>query len=217
MSPDENSYYGQIRTDLVQLLPQDIKIEKSLDVGCGIGKTSAYLKAKYNIRETVGIEYVPEIAQAAKSNVDRIYQLSLETDELPFSQNEFDLILLADVLEHLVDPWTVAKRMASFLKPGGYAIFSLPNAQNWKIILKLLTSKWDYEDHGILDRTHLRFFTVKTSRDLVLQAGLNPLKIIRTMGTELKLMNWLSLGLLKNILTYHIYILAKKEMATNQP
>ncbi len=216
MSSIENPYYGQIRTDLLKLLPQDIKIEKSLDVGCGLGKTSAYLKSKYKIKETVGIEYVPEIAQAAKANIDRVYSLSVDQDELPFSKDEFDLILLADILEHLIDPWAVAKRFVSFLKPGGYAIFSLPNIQNWKIILKLLTNKWEYQDHGILDRTHLRFFTVKTSRKLVQQTGLNSLKITRTMGNELKVINWLSLGLLKNILTYHIYILAKKDVFENQ-
>ena len=211
MPPEKNSYYGQIRTDVLELLPQNIKIEKSLDVGCGIGKTSAYLKSKYNIRETVGIEYVPEIAKAAEANIDRVYNLSIDDDDLPFSSNEFDLILLADILEHLVDPWGVAKRLASFLKPGGYAIFSLPNVQNWKIILKLLSGKWEYQDQGIMDRTHLRFFTVGSSLQLVRQAGLKPLKTVRTMGNELKMVNWLSLGLFKNILTFHIYISSQKE------
>ncbi len=212
MPPDKNSYYDQIRTDLLKLLPQDIKIEKSLDVGCGTGKTSAYLKSKFNVKETVGIEYVPEIAKAAEANVDRVYNLSIDKDELPFSQNEFDLILLADVLEHLVDPWGAVKRLASFLKPGGYAIFSFPNVQNWKIILKLLSGKWEYQDQGIMDRTHLRFFTAKSSLQLVRQAGLNPLKIVRTMGNELKVVNRLSFGLVKNILTFHIYILGQKEL-----
>jgi len=207
--PEKKSYYGQIRTDVLELLPQNIKIEKSLDVGCGIGKTSAYLKSKYNIRETVGMEYVPEIAQAAKANVDRVYELSLETDELPFSQNEFDLILLADVLEHLVDPWTILKDLVQYLSTNGLVLISIPNIQHFRIFSYLIKGEWEYKDAGVLDKTHLRFFTKKSLLELLHCADLEIVDIIYKMGPLTGFINKITFRIFQGFLTYQYLILAQ--------
>lgn len=214
MSSIENPYYGQIRTDLLKLLPQDIKIEKSLDVGCGLGKTSAYLKSKYKIKETVGIEYVPEIAQAAKANIDRVYSLSVDQDELPFSKDEFDLILLADILEHLVDPWIVLKNLTSYLNKDGLVLISTPNVQHFRIFLNLIKGKWEYKEAGVLDKTHLRFFTKKSLIELLSIADLEITDIIYKMGSLTSFLNKITFRIFQGFLTYQYLILAQTKQKT---
>lgn len=205
-------YYTWIRDDLLSLLPDDINIDKSLDVGCGAGNTSEYLKRKFDVRETVGIEVVPAVAAQAAARLDRVHNISVEDERLPFQENEFDLVLFADVLEHLVDPWSVLQRFVRFVKPGGYILTSLPNIQNWKILLQLFFGRWEYQDGGIMDRTHLRFFTVKSALQLVHIPGLRVVRLERTMGRTLKALNVLTFGLFRNHFTYHIYVLAQKSM-----
>jgi ubiquinone/menaquinone biosynthesis C-methylase UbiE len=205
-----SQYYSKIRTDLLQLLPKNIKLERTLDVGCGAGGTSELLKKEFGAKYTVGLEVVEKAAEQATERLDQVYKLSAESKELPFDANEFDLILFADVLEHLVDPWNALHRFSEFLKPGGHVIISLPNIQNWKILLKLFLGRWEYADFGIMDRTHLRFFTVKSAVAMTSNAGFRVEKLQRTMGKVLSFLNVLTFGLFRNHLTYHIYLLGKK-------
>ncbi|RQW05872.1 class I SAM-dependent methyltransferase [candidate division KSB1 bacterium] len=211
MSRDElEKYYDHVRKDVIDLLPAGIVLSKTLDVGCGRGATSRYLKEKYNIQETIGIEKCESIARQAGENVDRIHSMSVESDELPFHPDEFDLILCADVLEHLADPWRAVERCAGYLKSGGYFLASLPNVQNWKIILKLLFGRWHYQESGLLDRSHLRFFTHKTAVEMLESAGLSIISVKKTMGPEMRLMNILTCGLFQDLLSYRIYMCAQK-------
>ncbi|RMD49523.1 MAG: class I SAM-dependent methyltransferase, partial [Ignavibacteria bacterium] len=85
--------------------------------------------------------------------------------------NKFDLIMFADVLEHLIDPEYVLKELKNKLKPGGEIIASIPNIRHWSIFRQLLEGNWNYAEHGLLDKTHLRFFTRKTMISLFENAG----------------------------------------------
>ena len=140
-----------------------------LDVGCGAGHLGRLLKERGH--HVTGIELVPEVAAEAAKCLDAVVLVDVES-ELPFHPASFDAVVLADVLEHLVDPWRVLREIVPLLAPHGVVVASIPNVQNQHIVRKLLRGRWDYTDHGILDHGHLRFFTLKTARDLFARAGL---------------------------------------------
>ncbi len=119
-----------------------------------------------------GVELVAEAAEAARRHLDQVVTADVEADGLPFSPGSFDAVIFADVLEHLIDPWRVLREAAELLVPGGCVIASVPNVQNGDVIWRLLRGRWEYRERGILDRGHLRFFTLHGIRDLFVQAGL---------------------------------------------
>ncbi|MDC1499038.1 methyltransferase domain-containing protein [Amylibacter sp.] len=167
-----SSYHGNVRHDILHLL--DPRPGRLLDLGGGLGATTAFAKA--NLGATGGV--VVDVASASNSDgVDQHYQGSLEDEllwELIAAQEvPFDTILCLDVLEHLVDPWAVVRRCVEFLNPGGALIVSVPNLRHWQVTFPLLfAGRFDLQDYGILDRTHLRWFVRDTAIELVLQEGL---------------------------------------------
>lgn len=166
-----SEYYSSLREDIKHLLPE--KIERCLDVGCGTGETLLWLKNEKRCNWIAGIELNQEAACKAKSILDFFVQGNIETMELPFEHGSIDIILCLDVLEHLIDPWVVVKRLKQLLKPGGSLIASIPNVCNFSVLFPLLLrNRWDYTPSGMLDRTHLRFFTKETTIELLEQAGL---------------------------------------------
>ena len=206
----KENYYHNVRNDLLELLPKGVTFGNVLDVGCAAGKTGEALKRSGLARRVIGLEQNPEVAELASRVLDEVVVASAESSRLPFENEAFDLIIFADVLEHLVDPWKILSKFTAFLKPGGRVLVSLPNIQNWKIILRLMSGRWWYTDHGILDRTHLRFFTYRTAVEMLKGAGLSIEDTRKTKGPEMKIINLVSFGLLDNILSYHLYFLAKK-------
>ena len=169
-----SSYYRDPRQVLAQLI--EAGPNRVLDVGCGEGRTGAALKASGRAAEVVGVEKNSVIAAIAQSHIDRVICADIEGLELPFAPGRFDYIVLADVLEHLVNPWTVVERLAELLREGGHIIASVPNVRHWRVVLPLiLRGRWRYGPDGVLDDTHLRFFTRKSivelfaSSDLVLK------------------------------------------------
>ena len=143
--------------------------KKVLELGCGKGYVSERLKQ--NGCRVTGIEISGDNAKQARRHCEKVIVGNVETMKMPFRQNTFDAILSGDVLEHLHEPKAALEKVMPFLKDDGVIIVSLPNIANWKIRLKLLLGKFDYADWGIMDRTHLRFFTRKTARKLLEDAG----------------------------------------------
>lgn len=201
------NYFNQIRHDALALLPVEFLPKTVLDVGCGEGNTAAYLKEKFGA-EVTGIEINAEAAAVARKKLDHLLHGSIE-DAHDLPANHFDLILCLDILEHLIDPWAVLKRLAGCLKPEGYLLISLPNIQNWRVLIDLAFGRWDYTDSGLMDRTHLRFFTERTAKEMISAASLRIDRFRRSMGPEVKLLNLLTLGLFRSFLTYHLYFLAQ--------
>jgi len=172
----DETYYQHVRHDLVQKIP--IGSNRVLDVGCAEGATGFLLKQSGRASEVVGIELISEAARNAESRLDHVIFGDLEQlplDEPFISKASFDYILCGDVLEHLKDPWLQLKRLSTLLKPNAYIIISLPNVRHYSVVFPLLfRGDWKYLDSGILDATHLRFFTKKTALLLVEGAGLQP-------------------------------------------
>ena len=139
-----------------------------LDVGCGFATTSARIQSLGN--EVTGIDSSPEIEAVAAKRIARVIHGDVTDADL--GDERFDAIIFADVLEHLPWPVSVLRRYLRWLKPGGSVIISLPNVGLWSVRLAHLFGRWNYDETGVLDRTHLRFFTRRSARWLIEQAGL---------------------------------------------
>jgi glycosyltransferase involved in cell wall biosynthesis/2-polyprenyl-3-methyl-5-hydroxy-6-metoxy-1,4-benzoquinol methylase len=142
-----------------------------LDVGCFCGGTGRYLKPNC---EVVGIEMLEEAGAMAAEVYDRVLVGSLESLDLTAEgvlPGGFDAIIAADVLEHLYNPWQALQRLRPLLARGGSLYVSLPNARNLKLLSELGRGRFDYAGAGILDVTHVRFFTRATAVEMLEQTG----------------------------------------------
>ena len=140
-----------------------------LDVGCARGHlSSALAKQGWNV---TGIEYdADDAAIASASGIEVI--VGTAEDALSSMNEKFDVIVFADVLEHFVHPLDVLKQATSLLTPEGRIVISIPNVAHLTVRLQLLLGSFTYTDRGILDRTHLHFYTKKTLKEMISDAGL---------------------------------------------
>jgi 2-polyprenyl-3-methyl-5-hydroxy-6-metoxy-1,4-benzoquinol methylase len=146
-----------------------------LDVGCATG----YLAAELSRRGCTvdGIEFDPVAAQQARAHCREVVVGDLEAPSIQAEVQRMlasarpDVVVCADVLEHLRDPWTVLAWLRTLLAPDGRAVISVPNIAHWTARRALLRGRFDYTDHGLLDRTHLRFFTRASAAELARRAG----------------------------------------------
>jgi len=160
---DLPTYYTNINHALLEAIPRDS--QRILEIGCGAGALGGhYLAAVNGDCDYWGVEYVPEAADQAKKALKKVITGSIEDDAIyqDLPKAYFDVLLFGDVLEHLRDPWHVLRRLAEHMRPGGQCIACIPNIQHWSIFANLLAGKWEYQDRGLMDRTHLRFFTRKS-------------------------------------------------------
>jgi 2-polyprenyl-3-methyl-5-hydroxy-6-metoxy-1,4-benzoquinol methylase len=166
-APDAE-YYEKERPEVVALVPPEARFV--IDVGCGAGGLGRYLKAVRADVQVRGIEPVAAQAERARRVLDDVLVAGAEA-ALPAHWPAPDCVIFADVLEHLVDPWDVVRKYRAALRPGGACVASIPNVANRRVLAGLYRHRWDYEPHGILDRTHLRFFTRETAVEMFEQGG----------------------------------------------
>lgn len=175
-TPKPSGYYRLEREDLISHIPAGEHCV--LEVGCAEGRTGAKLKAEGRARIVVGLELNPDVAACALARLDYVCCGNLEHIDIPVPHGKYDYILVGDVLEHLVDPWAALKKLRNSLTPDGKIIYSVPNIRNWTVLFPLLfNGSWEYQTYGILDSTHLRFFTRKSCVELVRSAGMNVVSI----------------------------------------
>jgi SAM-dependent methyltransferase len=151
---------------------------RTLDVGCATGYLAAELAAARGAT-VVGVETDPAAAAAAARVCERVVSGDLEAPECRAELRAlapFDALVCGDVLEHLRDPWDALGFLAGLLRPGGTAVLSVPNVAHWTGRRALVRGRFPYADHGLFDRTHLRFFTRAGARELAEGAGLRVLR-----------------------------------------
>lgn len=154
---------------MVAFVPPDTRL--LIDFGCGAGHFGALVKQTYPACETWGVEPDAVAAASAATRNDKIFNSTLESlDDLPTSH--FDVVTMNDVLEHLPYSEPALALVRRILKPDGRLVLSVPNVRYFLNVRDLLfKGDWKYEDFGILDRTHLRFFTSKSIARLVAENG----------------------------------------------
>ncbi len=168
MQTKTKKYYSGVRQEMLPFIPKDAK--KILEVGCGVGGFAAQLLRED--REIWGIEPFEEAFKQAESKLDKVINKAVEEaiDELP--DDFFDVIIFNDVLEHLLHPKDVLIALKAKLSKTGCIVTSIPNVRFIKNLYHVLLQKdWKYADSGILDYTHLRFFTKKSMISLFSDAG----------------------------------------------
>jgi 2-polyprenyl-3-methyl-5-hydroxy-6-metoxy-1,4-benzoquinol methylase len=122
------------------------------------------------------VELEPAYADEARTRLDEVIAGDVEAAD---PHGPFDALIAADILEHLKDPWTALRRYARLLGPHGTAVISLPNVGHWSTYANLARGTWPRKPEGIFDATHLRWFTLRDARELLLQAGLRPTHVTR--------------------------------------
>src|ERR1044071_667129 len=161
-------YYLETRPDIQAIAhPQGKRI---LDVGCAAGELGHALKLAGAL-EVVGIERTASAARLAKTRLDQVIVSDVESLDLPLDDAGFDRIIFADILEHTIDPWSVLASYGRYLKSDGLIIASIPNIRFYAVIARLIFNRWGYSESGILDSTHLRFFTLPTIKEMFERAG----------------------------------------------
>lgn len=164
-----HEYYHRVRTELLPLIPRGAGT--LLDVGCAAGATGAAAKAERGVAEVVGIEIEADVAEMARERIDRVYVGTAEEVLPTIADDKFDAVLCADVLEHMIDPWAFLTLLRPSLAPGGIVVASIPNVGHARVVAKILRNQFLYESEGILDRTHLRFFTQETIENMFVSTG----------------------------------------------
>ncbi len=194
-------YFEHARDEMLAFLPE--KADSFLEVGCGGGTFGNLVKAKYNC-EYWGIELNPVAARVAETRLDRVFLGGAPETIYALPERRFDCIVFNDVLEHLVDPYKVLREIKKYLNPGGSVVASIPNVRHFETMCKLVFGKtWRYQDAGILDRTHLRFFTEITTREFFEEQGYRIDKmagINRSTSRFEHLVNLMTLGWLRDTL-----------------
>lgn len=181
--PAPEYFLGQ-RSDVAGLVPQGSA--RVLDVGCGYGGLGRMLRAR-GVAQVCGVEINPDAASRLEGVYADYWIGDVEQVNLPAGIEAFDCIVFADVLEHLRDPWGTLKRYLQWLKPGGEIVVSIPNVRNIALLYNLvLRGRWRYEESGLLDRTHLRFFTRAEILELLADTGLE-IELIRENREKLSL------------------------------
>jgi 2-polyprenyl-3-methyl-5-hydroxy-6-metoxy-1,4-benzoquinol methylase len=156
MEVQATGYYGSVRGDLVDWLPRPLG--RVLDVGCGEAASATALRAA-GASSITGIEVVAAAAELARDHLDELFIGTVE-EQLPLVSGPFDTIVVWDVLEHLVDPYSVVRDLYALAATGGRLQVSVPNARHYSLVADLmLRGTFGYGDWGHRDRTHLRWFT----------------------------------------------------------
>ncbi|MEM1045749.1 MAG: class I SAM-dependent methyltransferase [Pseudomonadota bacterium] len=207
------SYFSGIRRDYVAAL--DVNPEASiLEIGCAEGRTGALALSENKCGRYVGVELHEESAQTARKVLTEVHVGNVETMELPFANEGFDALILSEVLEHLIDPWSVCARLAQLVRPGGRIFASSPNVSHHKVIRQLIKGRWDLADRGVMDRTHMRWFTPHSYRAMFEQVGFSVERLdpVTPNAARVRMINWLTANRFSHLFIIQMSIQGRKQI-----
>ncbi|ADR19084.1 class I SAM-dependent methyltransferase [Calditerrivibrio nitroreducens] len=205
----EISYFSNIRYDIIKLIPKDNN--NILEVGCGDGSTLLELKKEGKAKYIAGIDII-DLGQSEK--LDKFILADIEMEEIDLPENYFDIVICGDVLEHLVDPWNVLKKLKKFLNNDAIIVASIPNIREIKTMLNIFVKgDFKYVEAGILDKTHLRFFCKKNILNLFEQTEFEIVKIVNNLNQKSKryIFNLVTFGKFEEFITNQYLIVAKNK------
>ena len=164
------SYYQSQRRKMLAFVPTDAK--RFLELGCGSGGFGVFLRESRKNVHITGVEIHRESAQEARNRLDVVIEQPVEIALASIPKGSIDCVICNDVLEHLVDPWAVLQMITTVLRPSGTVVASIPNVRHFPVFKNyFLNGDWQYEKWGVLDRTHLRFFTRKSIERMFNETG----------------------------------------------
>lgn len=155
------------RCKIFKLIPTGSKV---LEVGCGSGVIANLLSIWKKCR-VYCVDKEAKMSDIAKNKCVEILTLDIETTELPYENEYFDVIILGNVLEHMKEPTRVLTSLKKYLSDNGVLIYSVPNIVNWHSRMTIFFGKFEYADSGIFDKTHLRFYNLNSAKKLAQDAG----------------------------------------------
>jgi 2-polyprenyl-3-methyl-5-hydroxy-6-metoxy-1,4-benzoquinol methylase len=163
--------HDRFNPDLLAIIPRNAS--RIVEVGCSSGALAKAYRQQSPGCEYIGIEVDPDYAHVARSSCTRVIVDNIEKmdDEVFRTLFPSDCWVFADVLEHLYDPWAVLRRLRQSLATGASVVACIPNAQHWSFQARLNSGMLQYEDEGLLDRTHIRWFTKTTIGELFQSSG----------------------------------------------
>jgi 2-polyprenyl-3-methyl-5-hydroxy-6-metoxy-1,4-benzoquinol methylase len=207
------SYFSGARHDMVALLSTK-QSAHILEIGCGDGATGAAALAAGKAVHYTGVELMPEVAELARDRLQTVITGNIEQLDLNQFQGQFDALIMSEVIEHLVDPWETLARLISCLKPGGEIIASSPNAAHRKVITSLIAGRFEYTAEGVMDRTHLRWFTPHSYRALFERAGFIDVRVMPVRRPRLlpRLFNRLTADRYAHLSMTQIMVQARKPL-----
>lgn len=193
-------YFAGVRADIVAQLPTN-PAARILEIGCGEGATGALAKAQGRCAHYIGVELDACAASIARNVLDQVIEGNVETLDLTRLSGPFNAVILSEVLEHLVDPWALAAELRKIMRPGATIHASSPNIAHHRIIRALLRGQFAYAQSGAMDRTHLRWFTPQSYREMFEEAGFETLSLnaLTPPGWKARLANLLTFGRLGHL------------------
>lgn len=208
-------YESAVRSEMLEFIPETA--EKILDVGCSVGNFGQLLKSEKTV-EVWGVEIDRQATEMASEKLDKVLCGEFGGG-LNLPEEYFDCVVFNDVLEHMVDPYEALRFTKRLLKKDGKVVASIPNVRYFDNIWNLVVHcRWDYVDAGILDRTHLRFFTKKSIRstftnlgfEIETLKGINPLeKYDAYYLRKFNFLNFLSLKRIEDMRWMQFAVVAK--------
>lgn len=206
-------YFSGARHDMVADLPAkpDAVI---LELGCGDGSTGALARAANKASTYVGIELDPEAAARARTRLTSVIAGDIATLDLSAYHARCDAVIASEVLEHLVDPSAAVAKLVDCLKPGALVLASSPNIAHWRVIARLLRGDFTHTETGVMDRSHLRWFTPMSYAKLFADAGLivDAVQPITPPAARTRLFNGLTRGRFRHLFMTQIYVRAHKPL-----
>lgn len=211
------SYFSNIRHDLLALLIESDKNLKVMEIGAAYGETLYYIKSKGIASEVVGVDIFEDKKNKENyKNIDRFIFGNIENIDFPEYYNYFDLILFPDVLEHLIEPKNALSKAHKYLKSDGIIIVSMPNIRHYSAIKKIfIKGDFSYEESGIFDTTHLRFYCRKNIKELLESSGFKTIieqgSIKNYRGNSItKIINKITFGIFEEFFSYQYFFKSKK-------
>jgi SAM-dependent methyltransferase len=209
-SDKNQDYFNQSRDGILAEIKKGPNV--ILEIGSGAGGTAKIIRSEGKASQLIGVEINQDAAKLSEKYFDKVFVGNIEEMELGTIGGSFDYIIMGDVIEHLIDPWSLIGELKELLKSDGCIIAMIPNVQNLKVVVPLLCGDWAYGDWGLLDKGHLRFFTKKTMINLfeLNKLSISSIKPDLPNSSKSGLLNKVTLGLLEGFLTGHYLVVAKR-------